>query len=226
MVGFRQGIEAAVPALRRYARALTRNVELADDVFDRPWAGKVLASIDGKRSLDEIEQVSYVNRFEVHKMVALLVEGGAVAPLPAEQLRSEADAAAAAGDHEATVKYLTRLAARGAASPEVHRRLVLRHPDPYLRFSFDDLGSYLSRGVAPVVMYFVMMMAIGLFSLLAVIAAFGGAAALGHASGADEGLVALVVFGVGFLVAVPFFVLWMALTNAATTRAELTGDLS
>jgi RNA polymerase sigma-70 factor (ECF subfamily) len=32
LVGFRQGIEAAVPALRRYARALTRNAELADDL--------------------------------------------------------------------------------------------------------------------------------------------------------------------------------------------------
>ena len=32
MGGFRQDIEAAVPALRRYARALTRNVELADDL--------------------------------------------------------------------------------------------------------------------------------------------------------------------------------------------------
>jgi RNA polymerase sigma-70 factor (ECF subfamily) len=30
--GFRQDIEAALPALRRYARALTRNVELADDL--------------------------------------------------------------------------------------------------------------------------------------------------------------------------------------------------
>jgi RNA polymerase sigma-70 factor (ECF subfamily) len=30
--GFRQAIEAAVPALRRYARALTRNGELADDL--------------------------------------------------------------------------------------------------------------------------------------------------------------------------------------------------
>jgi RNA polymerase sigma-70 factor (ECF subfamily) len=29
---FRQGIEAAIPALRRYARALTRNAELADDL--------------------------------------------------------------------------------------------------------------------------------------------------------------------------------------------------
>jgi RNA polymerase sigma-70 factor, ECF subfamily len=32
VAGFRQDIEAAVPALRRYARALTRNVELADDL--------------------------------------------------------------------------------------------------------------------------------------------------------------------------------------------------
>ena len=32
MVGFRQGVEATVPALRRYARALTRNPELADDL--------------------------------------------------------------------------------------------------------------------------------------------------------------------------------------------------
>src|SRR6478609_310688 len=32
LLGFRQGVEATVPALRRYARALTRNVELADDL--------------------------------------------------------------------------------------------------------------------------------------------------------------------------------------------------
>ena len=32
MGGFRQVIESAIPALRRYARALTRNVELADDL--------------------------------------------------------------------------------------------------------------------------------------------------------------------------------------------------
>jgi len=30
--GFRQDIEATVPALRRYARALTRNAEIADDL--------------------------------------------------------------------------------------------------------------------------------------------------------------------------------------------------
>jgi RNA polymerase sigma-70 factor (ECF subfamily) len=29
---FQQGIQAAIPALRRYARALTRDVETADDL--------------------------------------------------------------------------------------------------------------------------------------------------------------------------------------------------
>src|SRR5437899_12499952 len=32
VAGFRQGVAASVPALRRYARALTRNAELADDL--------------------------------------------------------------------------------------------------------------------------------------------------------------------------------------------------
>jgi RNA polymerase sigma-70 factor (ECF subfamily) len=32
MAGFRQGVEASVPALRRYARALARDAEIADDL--------------------------------------------------------------------------------------------------------------------------------------------------------------------------------------------------
>ena len=32
MSGFRQGVETAIPALRRYARALTRDAEAADDL--------------------------------------------------------------------------------------------------------------------------------------------------------------------------------------------------
>ncbi len=32
MSSFRQGVEGAIPALRRYARALTRNAETADDL--------------------------------------------------------------------------------------------------------------------------------------------------------------------------------------------------
>ena len=31
VAGFRQGVEASIPALRRYARALTRNTDIADE---------------------------------------------------------------------------------------------------------------------------------------------------------------------------------------------------
>ena len=36
MDGFRQSIQAAIPALRRYARALTRDAETADDLVQDP----------------------------------------------------------------------------------------------------------------------------------------------------------------------------------------------
>jgi RNA polymerase sigma-70 factor (ECF subfamily) len=32
VAGFRTGVEAAIPALRRYARALTRDADIADDL--------------------------------------------------------------------------------------------------------------------------------------------------------------------------------------------------
>jgi RNA polymerase sigma-70 factor (ECF subfamily) len=32
VVGFRENVQAAIPALRRYARALTRNADIADDL--------------------------------------------------------------------------------------------------------------------------------------------------------------------------------------------------
>ena len=32
MAGFRENVQAAIPALRRYARALTRNADIADDL--------------------------------------------------------------------------------------------------------------------------------------------------------------------------------------------------
>src|SRR2546428_11643050 len=32
MAGFRYNVQAAIPALRRYARALTRNADIADDL--------------------------------------------------------------------------------------------------------------------------------------------------------------------------------------------------
>jgi hypothetical protein len=110
---------------------------------------------------------------------------------------------------------------------EVHRRLVLRHPEPYVRFDFSDFGSYLSRGVAPFVIslvlalpFVVVAFAVGFGIVLAVGA--GGSAALGG----DKDLALLVGLAIASLCLVPIAIFWLALSNAAVTRAELTGDLS
>jgi hypothetical protein len=63
-----------------------------------------------------------------------------------------------------------------------------------------------------VVMVVVIMFAVGA----------GGAAALGG----NEDLVMLVGFGIASIAFIPLAVFWIALSNAAVTRAELTGDLS
>jgi hypothetical protein len=110
---------------------------------------------------------------------------------------------------------------------EVHRRLVLRHPEPYVRFDFSDLGQYLSRGVAPFVMWIVVSLP---FALLGVAMAVGIILALGVAGaaafGGNEDLVMLVGFGISAIAFIPVAVFWIALANAGITRAELTGDLS
>ena len=110
---------------------------------------------------------------------------------------------------------------------EVHRRLVLRHPEPYLRFDFSDLGNYLSRGVAPFVMYLALTLPFAIIGAIVAIAVLAGGAAWAQGVGSDdEGLRMLAAFGVLGGVFMPMFVFWIVLTNSAMTRAELTGDLS
>src|SRR6266446_2318756 len=48
--GFRQGIESAIPALRRYARALTRNVELADDLVQDTLVRALASLVEDQRT--------------------------------------------------------------------------------------------------------------------------------------------------------------------------------
>jgi hypothetical protein len=109
---------------------------------------------------------------------------------------------------------------------EIHRRLVLRHPDPYLRFDFADLGPYLSRGVIVFVMNVIMALPLAVLGVVETFVFFGVMAALAQGSGADAGVTLLAVLGVAAILSFPIFLVWYVLTNAATTRAELTGDFS
>jgi len=116
-------IQTVVPEMGEIYAYTGSNVDLQDAVFSEPFSGKVLAVVDGKRSIDEMIEASCVNRFEVCKILAILVEAGAVRKLSADELRAAADAATAAGDGAAAAKFLSRLVAQTGETPELHRRL-------------------------------------------------------------------------------------------------------
>ncbi len=116
-------IQRVVPETCEVYAYTGKNVDLKDSVFSEPFAGKVLAAIDGKRSGDEIIEASCVNKFEVCKILAILLESGAIAKVAPEELAKQADAAAAAGDHAAVSKFLLRLVAARGETPELNRRL-------------------------------------------------------------------------------------------------------
>lgn len=107
---------------------------------------------------------------------------------------------------------------------EVHRRLVRRHANSYVKFDFADFSPYLSRGVAPFVVSFLSMLplvAIGVaFVLVAVLVSV---AAQGTGGDAEPWLLA--IGGLAVLAGVPLGLLFLVLVNAAVTRAELSGDI-
>jgi outer membrane protein assembly factor BamB/tetratricopeptide (TPR) repeat protein len=117
-------IQGVVPDLAEIFRYSGTNVDLTDSIFQEPYAGKVLAAVDGKRSVEEVIDASFVNKFEVCKILALLLEGGAIEKLPTAELKAESEAAAAAGDTAGAVKFLSRLVAVGGDEPEMHKKLA------------------------------------------------------------------------------------------------------
>lgn len=120
-------IQRVLPDTQEIFRYSGRNVSLDDEMFTQTWAGKILAAIDGRRSVDEIVVESYAGRFEVTKAMALLLEGGAIEPAPVSDLTRESEAAVAANDTAAAVKFLSRLVAKKADTPDMHRSLAAAH---------------------------------------------------------------------------------------------------
>ena len=59
MSAFRQSVEAMIPALRRYARALTRDADAADDLVQetllKAWDAEVIAVADPEGAISAIE---------------------------------------------------------------------------------------------------------------------------------------------------------------------------
>ena len=86
MSEFRERIEAAIPALRRYARALTRNAETADDIVQDAFL-RAFRAFDSYRGGDPKAWVLAIVRncsFSWAKASRAGVVGGGSAPDPDE----------------------------------------------------------------------------------------------------------------------------------------------
>ena len=65
-----------------------------------------------------------MNKFEVCKLVAALLDQGAIEPVPVEELRSLADDAAREGDDAGVVKFLQRVLDEGELTADLHLGLA------------------------------------------------------------------------------------------------------
>ena len=102
---------------------------------------------------------------------------------------------------------------------EVHRRLVWQHPNPLPKFSFDDFGMYLRRGVVPFVGQLVLVLVVMLPMMLVIGVAVGVAVAT-SASPEVVGIIA----GASGLVMLPFILVVGVFIHSVTTLGELTED--
>lgn len=103
---------------------------------------------------------------------------------------------------------------------EVHQRLVRRHPRPVPKIDFSDFGEYIRRGVIVFVVQLVLSLPLS-FLLMGI--AFAAAIGVGAVSASTNEPLAGMAVGLGIgLVGMCVLFVFNVLTNAVTTRAELT----
>ncbi len=104
---------------------------------------------------------------------------------------------------------------------EVHRRLVRRHPNSSVKFDFDDVSQYLSRGVPAFVVSFLAMLPPVVVSVSFLIAGVFVNVA-GATGSAEPWVIATLVL---MVLSIPLWLVLLVVVNAAMTRAELSGEL-
>jgi eukaryotic-like serine/threonine-protein kinase len=118
-------IRSRIISMREIFRFTGTRADMSDELFQTPFADKVLQSVDGNANVLEIVERSYVNKFEVCKILATLLDQGAVEPTPMDNLRSLATEAARDGDDTGTIKFLQRVLDEGQLDAEVHSGLAI-----------------------------------------------------------------------------------------------------
>jgi outer membrane protein assembly factor BamB len=116
-------IKALIPSVTEIYRYTGRNMELTDEIFQAVWCEKVLASIDARSNVEEIIERSHVGRFEVCRILFLLLEQKAIEAVDIQDLETSARESGARGEYHDAIKYYERIIEVKGNTAETHLQL-------------------------------------------------------------------------------------------------------
>ncbi len=119
-------IRGLVPSLDEIYRPTEKLAEaqVNDEVFHLPFAQRVLQNLEqGRLNVHELIETSCAAKFEACKILAVLLEQGAIEPVSIAELQGLAQEATASGNHGQAAKFLSRIVDLGGATPSVNMQL-------------------------------------------------------------------------------------------------------
>src|SRR5688572_3629147 len=119
-------IRGLVPSLEEIYHPTEKmgDAVVTDEVFHFPFAPRMLEGLQaGRLNVSELIEVSHAAKFEACKIVANLLEQGAIEPVTISDLQAFAQEASAKGDHAQAAKFLSRVVDLGGATPGVNMSL-------------------------------------------------------------------------------------------------------
>jgi outer membrane protein assembly factor BamB/tetratricopeptide (TPR) repeat protein len=119
-------IRGLVPSLDEIYRPTEKMPEavVTDEVFHFPFAPRVLEQLQvGRLNVSELIEASHAAKFEACKILAILLEQGAIEPVTMADLTSFAQESSTKGDHKQAAKFLSRVVDLGGATSPVNMSL-------------------------------------------------------------------------------------------------------
>jgi tetratricopeptide (TPR) repeat protein len=114
-----------VPSLGEVFEGTGHEVDLSGvEDLDPAQAQRVVSHIDGYHDLDQVADASSVDRFGVLQVAVALLAGGAIRPVPSEDLVARAEDRLARGEAAAALPLLRRALERGDAPSHTRVRLA------------------------------------------------------------------------------------------------------
>lgn len=115
----------SVPSLHEVFEGTGVEVDLTgSEEVDVAQADRVVPRLDGFHSLDQVAETSDVDRFTVLHVAVALLSGGAIRPVPSEDLVARAEGFLGKGEAAAALPLLKRALERGDAPPQARVRLA------------------------------------------------------------------------------------------------------